>query len=1042
MSLSETPLDYMAIEPSRQGKTSISLSIVADAANKQLNSDYLRVVSFEGQESVSQPYSFTITLRANEIPANAQSNPDSDFEDLPASSFPTSSKLKPVQGIATDLLAHWSTITLGNQLYPLSANDKAAGLVGEHSNDSSSGGSLNDPLWRQIDSVTVPDDAISLRHFSGIITSISQAAPGEYTAVMQSPLYPLTLRNKFYIFQQMNIEGVIKALLSPELARYSNQVNLKFNIQGLAATRCQDWMQAGENDFSMLQRIMKKAAVHFYFVHDEDKVTIVFSNQPTSPKEVNIPGAKNGQVSLRYSYLSETDLGLQQGDLFCNLSYQVQMTAKSLGDIGTLLTRKEAVWETNNVASFDNYPAKSPSQSVNYLFYKTYHYGLGKSASDSQGNSINETTEIQLQLQQELACQESSLSGECTSNLLSPGYTFVLTQQAIGINEVSGQIPQQFDGRTFVVTQIKHQVTESSPYSGSVQASPLPEKYSPNNPNATLITPPELEDTHQGSVMAVVLKSAVPKNAYFFEKKNFDPQTSTLKYDGEQVAQKQMGCVVRFATDMGTDVTHWVALSDSSQTVPAVNSIVLVARGDSESEIPQIQQVLASHGQKNIQPNMKQWKNQNWSINSSWGSNCNTSYGDSMSIHYGNNVTVNLDTAQTIVTSAYTQQGPLGDEFGSTNFNKGCSFSYSTTEKGAQGLASASVSQGSSFSERYSDQDYNISFTNTSQSFSKNNKRVSISRMESFTDTPDENNLSFINGKLPRQDIIELCDKLPDGSSFDKSYTSGRTISLSGHEAEPPDIDPSSVTVSRYSHSIIGGDAQDTSNTYGNNTSQNTVKGDRHSHNETHGDSNDVSHTHGNSTSLNTVKGNRVDTTNTIGTTTSISNFIGIRTDISNHTGASISETLFEGARTDTSKTIGITTSDTTFAGAKSDTTKHLAACNNNTLFVGAKLDTSIMSAASNTTSITLGTSTTENTFDGAQTENSTTNGILTTTKINNAICTETSVKNGIVTKTEDINGAEADTKTGEVAAYTDERVKAVQLDTVNVTIEAILSIL
>ncbi|MBJ7539998.1 contractile injection system protein, VgrG/Pvc8 family [Marinomonas transparens] len=840
------PLDYMAIELGRQHVTSLSLSIVAGPAGQLLNSDYIRVISVEGQEQVSQPYRFTISLRANEnnTLAPSQQPPASHFAALPDEPYPQEDLLTLVQGNSQMLLGQWARVTLGYEYH----SDE----------DNESGPSVEENFST--------GQELPPRHFSGIISSISQSAPGEYSAELQSPLFPLTLRNRYFVFKGLNIANLIKALIQPELSRYANTFAVDCTrLQGVVATRVQDWMQAGETDFAMLQRVMKKAAAHFYFIHAADKLTVVFSNQTTGPDEVSIPSTETGSLALRYSYTDAQSLGLQQSDLFCNLSYKMQMVPKT---VGAALVRQEAVWETNNVAEYDSFPALSDVDGVNYLFYKNYSYGVDKA----------EAEEAKLQIEQEVATQQGTLTGESTSNLLSPGYTFTLTQVAINPKDTSlvgneqsltpitanNLMPAQFDGQTFVVTKITHKVTEHTPYSGTIEATSV--STNTKQSDATFITPFDIQDTHQGSVLATVLESAVPKNPYFFEKNNFSTELSHVEFDDQQ--QSQIGCLVRFATDEGTDVKHWVALSDTSQTAPAVNSMVMIGRGGDESEIPQIQQVVSSHGQKTIQPAL--WRNNSWTFNTNWGSSCSTSYGDSMNIHFGSEATPDLKTAMNIVQTAYSNSSVLAANFGGTSYSKGCSFSYSTTEKGAKGLANASVSQGSHFSESHSEQDYSVGYTNTRQSFSKTNKSVNVSYQGAFTDTVDEENLNFISGKIPNQDIIDICEKLPDGSSYNQSHITGKSVNLSGTGASPPDFldTPGLVSYSNsktvgavVNNSVTMGAVTNNSVTVGATSNATTNNGAMSNITNNNGIVNNVSVTTGLSSSNDTFLGGKIDTT-------------------------------------------------------------------------------------------------------------------------------------------------------------------------------------
>ena len=535
--------------------------------------------------------------------------------------------------------------------------------------------------------------------------------------------------------------------------------------------------------------MLTKANIHFYAIHHQVSLTLVFSNRTTSVQEVSIPGCNNKPLKLRYSYTDMKALKLQQSDLFCDLKYEVKMVQQT---VKTVLTRQQAAWETNEIAKYTSFTPKSNNVnsglSVDYLQHHNYAYGL-----DEDDAVAHET-----KLQQQLATEEGTLTGVSTSPLLSPGYTFVLSQAVVD-DSVESRMPTQFNGRVFVVTKVSHKMSDEEAYSGTIEATEV--NTSENASEHTLITPFNMQSTHQGSVLAKVLKSAVPKNWRYSEKNNFDISRSSITYDDD--TKSQVGCLVQFATDSGTDEikTHWVALSSTSQTAPEVNAMVMVGRGGNESEIPEIQQVLSSHGQKNINPPER--RSNHWSANTSWGCNYSTSYGDSISIRYGNDGKVNLPQAINIVEGAYDKPSVLNANFGSTSFSQGTSFSFSTTANGAAGLASASVSQGCSFSEHHSKQSYGLSFTECSQNFSKTNKSVSCSYMGAFNDTVNFETPSFIDGKIPEQSIIDISDSLPDGTSFNQSHTTGKTINLSGTGTQPPDINSydKSATVSvSYTH--------------------------------------------------------------------------------------------------------------------------------------------------------------------------------------------------------------------------------------------------
>ncbi|RBO81911.1 contractile injection system protein, VgrG/Pvc8 family [Marinomonas aquiplantarum] len=961
------PLDYMAVTPTRQFLTNLSFAVKAGGAGQLMNANYLRLISLQGQEAVSQPYHFSLSLRADETePYTLKAASDSHFSTLPPAS-PARPKLPIVQGVAENLIGQWTRVTLGYTpvFDPLEIEDEKLLTV-----------------------APAGVEQLPSRYFYGLITSMSLSAPGEYTAEMQSPLFPLTLRNKYDIYKGKKITEVIEALVKPELERYGDQFKVDTsNIKGLAASREQDWLQSGETDFAMLQRLMKKAAIYFYFIHGQDGLTLVFSNQTSKPDNVNIPGCRKSHLSLRYSYTDIKSLGLQQSDLFCNLQYQVTMVPDHLE---TALVYRQPNWRTNQVAGYDSYIAATTEEAgkVDYSYYQAFSYGVDETESKEWLSNMDS----------QFACQQSSLSGECTSTLLSPGYAFYLHQMVPDMT-LTRLMPEQFNDACFTVTKVTHKVSQSAPYSASIEATPIPylieekgieekgieekkgknaqhEKaqnktfFDPNSasPNvestvraidakAVLITPFDLQETHQGSVLARVLESAVPKSAYFFEKGNFDPQLSKVSFGGAEgvpvTKYKEMGCVVQFATDEGSSIKHWVALSDSSETAPAVNSMVVVARGDNESEIPQIQQSLSSHGQKCIQPAL--WKSNSWNFNTNWGSSCNTSYGDSLSIHFGEEVTPDLDAAMKIVKEAYINSSVLEANIGGANYNKGTSFSYSTTEKGAQGLASASVSKGCHFSESNSEQDYSVSYNNTRQSYSQSNKSVNVSSQGPFVESIDETDLSFINGKIPNKDIIDICDDLPDGSSLNQSHVVGKSINLSGTGTAPPSVDSYDQSAVVYSHSKTEGKVVNKNEHTGDTTTSSTTTGNNTSTTTMNGDTTNISTTTGNTTNTTIITGDSSNTSTTNGNSTSHTEVTGNSDTYSKTIGKTRQNDIFVGAKNTLMTNVAATNTVNTFVGASNDVNSKLSLSNSVNTTIGASNSLSANLSANTSISATMG---------------------------------------------------------------------------------------
>ncbi len=315
----------------------VSIAIEEDANSTPLNSDYIRVHSMQGQESGSQPYQLTVELRAD------------DTEE----SGPT---------LGSTYIGNWARVRI-QMPQPKDKLEK-----------------------------TAP------RYFRGIITELAVGAPGIYTLTLQSPLHLLTLRNAYQIYNDCDLRQLITRLLAKELM--DPRFVLRFDFSDIPTlTRIQDWMQAGESYFDMLQRILGKAFIYFYFIHEENRLTLVFSDKTVTPNTVKIPGHESGPLPLRYTYTSVEPLGSQQYDVFAELRYSVKMMPAK---VSTLLSQVDPQWKDNTVATYHSYQAQSSdSSSVGFHHYWNYDYGVNNEEAKDQSTK----------LRQQIATEEGTLTG-------------------------------------------------------------------------------------------------------------------------------------------------------------------------------------------------------------------------------------------------------------------------------------------------------------------------------------------------------------------------------------------------------------------------------------------------------------------------------------------------------------------------------------------------------------------------------------------------------------------------------------------------------
>ncbi|ODS22936.1 hypothetical protein AB835_11590 [Candidatus Endobugula sertula] len=848
--------------------------------------------------------------------------------------------------------------------------------------------------WAKIRVAMLEGTALSPRYFRGIITELAVGAPGIYTLTLQSPLHLLTLRNDYHIFSNCDIRQLVTQLLAPELMSPCFALRFDFGPSP-TLTRVQDWMQAGESSMDMLHRVMSKAFINYFFIHEENLLTLVFSDKAMTADTVSIPGYDKGPLPLRYTFTSVQPLKSEQYDVFADLRSSIKMMPTK---VNTLLTQIDPEWKDNTVATFHNFSVQSDSSSpVGYRHHRNYNYGV----------SSHEAHDQQTKIQQQIATEEATLTGTVYIPLLSPGYCFQLSNPLLKVKKVAGKGRPEFDGKVYVVTKIQHKISSETGYTGSIESTEV--VTGGEESQKTYLTPFSMQGTQQGSVVAKVLDHVKPEGWRYRHKNNFQPEKGQVLFENKVLfsgeCSGEMGCLVELATGQ----QHWVALSPSSQSVPEVNAMVMIGRGSGESEQPELQQILASHGAKVIQPPDR--RSASWQANTNWGSSYSTSYGDSISIHFGHNAQTDLDQAIRLVENAYDNVGMVGTDYGSSSYNKGGSWNVSLSGNQSNpdvGVIGASISQGSSFSESHAAHSYNYGSTNLSEGYSETGKSASVSIIGKYTSAPDLASPSFVSGKLPK-DMSEYSGKLSNGDSFSRSSVLGRSISCNGIGITAPDVNISSIAPSTHynsvftlgisdnhsktigatlndslmvglsfshsltlaaqiSHSItigvtasfdmrIGGTAN-VSTTIGPHSSISTQIADSFSLGTNIGNNISIQTNLTNNTSLQTTIGSSSDISTYIGGKNSVNTFIGAQNDVSLNVAPRNSSSVAVGATNEASVSVAARNSTNVSVGATNDTSINVAARNSTTIAVGASNDTSINVAASNSQSIAVASKT------------------------------------------------------------------------------------
>ncbi len=547
--------------------------------------------------------------------------------------------------------------------------------------------------------------ALSLFH--GMVSSFSVKNRGSYSITMTPDLHRLQLTNSYRVFHGKTVWNMITTLLDGHNIAYAP---FSAGQDNLALNRSQDWMQAGETDYEFLMRLLGKAHLHYYFTHTGNSHTVVFSNQNTYP-QVFADGR-----ALPYDFTSAQPLGATKADVVTDYSLK-----KSLGSTGVhgVLTQHDGAWLDNRVVDYHSFQGASSADADTLPFhlYKTYQYGCSKDEARAFADATKST----------LDSSRHELSGSSTCSHFRAAHRFAMRNLSGGPENPRQPCLEEGD---FVLTSVKHQVDADGNYQNQFQASAAD----------FLITPYSIQDTQQGSVLALVVSDAVTPGQNpvdFGAASSFSTgQTNFTDSLATPSSFPQIGVYVKFSTDDKDAPAVWIKLSSSMQTAPTVGSVVSVGRAQDESELPEIQNVVQSNGTTLVVPS-------GWLSNTHIGSNFSTGYGDNQNISYGKYSVPDLKQSSGIVKNAYDT-----GRFGNSSFSQGAGYSFSCAESTAAGAQSDSgelygsdavaadiLSASESFGSTYSRAQGSMSYSHTHFTKSENNSWTGDSVSSSYVDS-------------------------------------------------------------------------------------------------------------------------------------------------------------------------------------------------------------------------------------------------------------------------------------------------------------------
>jgi type VI secretion system secreted protein VgrG len=609
------------IEPREAPRIRVALHVAILGPDGPLLDDrHLTVISIDGEERVSTPFTFHLELHGD----------DTHDSGVPAHAF-------------DDLVGRTATIGIDRPREP------GTGVFDDDAE-----------MQRFDHAVRGAPPGPGLCVFNGIVSAFSMAAPGTYRMTLRPALWKTTLTNRYCLYPERSIRDVIRAVL--ERHGIPHDLDRLSAPDNPANARVQDWLQAGESDYELLTRLMRKEHVYYYFRHDGTTHTVVFANDAHHPEAFDDP-----ERVLRYTYTDEP--GLQQADQLREYEYGRSLTTS--GTRTTVVRNREA-WEDGRVLPFSTHHAGPVGDGGDCPchVYRVHPYGGSQAAAERYNRDE----------WQSLRASATRLSGASLCAELRAAHAFRLGD--------GGPVRPTLAGRRFVALSVHHRAGADGHYDNRFEAVEAP----------ALIAEFSLHNTEQGSILAEVTGVGEPPADWrFYTRSAFDPDTQgfvdRLAEPPEHWAPR--GVRVRLATDAGPEAEAWVKLSPQMQSVPEVGAIVQVGRARDTSEAPEIQAIVQANGSRAATPT-------GWTAHTAVGSQYEARYGDAVSIGFGRNSRADLERARRLVLDAYEHRrpsvGPAGTGFSQASYRQGGSYSFATADDGRDGLLSAAESCGSTYS--------------------------------------------------------------------------------------------------------------------------------------------------------------------------------------------------------------------------------------------------------------------------------------------------------------------------------------------------------
>lgn len=289
--------------------------------------------------------------------------------------------------------------------------------------------------------------------FNGIVAAFAIETPGVYRLTMRPAAWRMSLTNRYRIFAQKSLREVLEQLCREHRVEASFD-GLKGSTN-IASTRIQDWLQAGESDLEFMRRLMTKAHVFYYFRHYADRHVMVFDNQ------VAYPPALSGNAPLRYTYTGIDELGMHQYDVVSQYNYQQSMGISGVEGVFTLQSEAwDVIQPGDPLANFTSFRANSRPDPGELPFkqYKIVQYGF----SDKEVREFAQSTELAMHT------ANVQFSGASFCPAFRVGHRFSMNPTP---SDYTGDdVRPELAGVEFVLTHVQHSSSLDGQYTNQFSA--------------------------------------------------------------------------------------------------------------------------------------------------------------------------------------------------------------------------------------------------------------------------------------------------------------------------------------------------------------------------------------------------------------------------------------------------------------------------------------------------------------------------------------------------------------------------------------------